>query len=271
MNNKLKLPFLILLLFGTTLPLAANMLSREIADNKKKKKVKIKDREGNTITTMPYEKLKKNKNELLVQGDELTAIKYLEEMVKICPDHEEKQDVMLELAGLWYKHKEYAFAQRVYEDFEMLYPGSDYVGFSLARGIECAFNQLYSSDRDQSQTEQTLKLIDRFMERKDAFSDYVDQVVEIEKKCHARLFESEINIANFYLKGGNIKSAQQRIDTLQKRFEDERAVIEPAGLEFKIRLARETNDKADLKVQLAQLEKNTTTDQNIPKESASVS
>lgn len=239
--------------------LYAPMLSQEIADReqkRKKKKVKLKDRDGNTISTMSYEDLKKNKEALLGSGDEYTAAKYLEEMLRICEDHAEKQVLMLELADLWYTHKNYQLAQKVYEDFEMLYPGSDKTGLALCREIECSYQQINSVDRDQTPTEDTLKLCERFMERKDAFSqEQVQKVQDIEQQARKRLFESEMYIANFYLKRSNFKSAQKRITTLEKRFLTLPLAIEPDILNFKIQLAHAQNDHMlalQLKIELAE-------------------
>ena len=236
------------------------MLAKEVQQRKKqekKKVVKNKDRKGDgtTISTMTYDQLEARKNELVKQKDFFNAIKYLEEMIKICEDHREKQELMLELGEYWVQRQEYKFALRLYKNFKDLYPGSEHIGFVLRREIECSFAQLLTYDRDQTNTQDTLKLCEEFMEYKNIFAEHVQAVVDIEKQCRQRLFEHEMYVAEFYLFRGNFKAAQKRIDTIGKQFNGTSFVVEPPALEFKIRLAQANDDMLSAtkyKIELAQ-------------------
>ena len=253
--------FSALMLLSDALLYCAPLLSQQVAnrERKKKKVAKIKDRDGNTISTMPLETLKKIKDRLMGQKDLFTAAKYLEEMVKVCDDHVQKQALMLELGDAWYEQKDYKHAQRVYEEFGLLYPGSDNVGLAFSREIECSFHQLLSYDRDQTQTEKTLELCERFFERKDVFAEHMPLVLDIQEKTQRRYFDHELGIARDYLRRNNIKAAQHRISTIHdavgKRFSEQITVFEPEVYDFKIQLAQAMADSANelkLKIELAQ-------------------
>lgn len=236
----------------------APMLSQDIQKRQKEKKKVVKkaqDRTGKTVSTMPYDQLKAKKELVVKDKDFFSAIKYLEEMIRICENHAEKQELMLELGQYWFDRKEYKQAQRLYKDFKDLYPGSDHIGLVMRREIECSFAQLLSYDRDQTLTQDVLKLCSEFMERKQVFAEHVPAIVDIEKQCRQRLFEHEIGVAEFYLFRGNFIAAQKRIDIITKQFGGTSFVVEPHALDFKIRLAQATNDNFSAmkyKVELAQ-------------------
>lgn len=242
---------------GYHIPMMAPMLSQEIADREKKKKRKQRNREyGDTLSTMSYEQLKKAKNELLARRDYFNAVKYLEEMVRVCDDHIERQAVMLELGDTWFADKDYKHALRVYKDFGTLYPGSKHVGRALAQAIECSFHSTLSYDRDQTQTEETLTLIQQFREIQHLFAESKEQVDATERQCFNLLFESEMGVARTYLILGNFKSAQKRIENVIKKFGTQVPFGQPRILEFKIDLAHAQKNPLDAtkyQIELAQL------------------
>lgn len=249
---------LIALTFGV-FELHANMLSQEIAGREKekgkKKKAKARTDHGQTLSTMSYETLKRKKDEYIKNGDLYNASKYLEEMIRICDDHKEKQPVMIELGDVWFKQQDHKHAVRVYEEFVTLYPGSQKVGYALSQAIESSYQQILSQDRDQTRTEDTLKLIDSFMERKDVFAEYAPRVLEIQRKCLQRLFESEMNVANFYVSRGNFKAASRRFENITKKFGATLPDVQPQVLEFKITLADAQHDQltaTQARIELAQ-------------------
>jgi len=256
--NRTLLCILFLGSLGKEIPVMGNMLSQQIEKEhkKKKKKVKTKDRDGNTISTMSCEKLQEAIDRFVASGDFDSASKYLEELVRILTDHNEKPKRMLQLADIWFKGKEYKMAQRVYEQFEAEYPGSEMVSFALARAIECAFHQLNGKDRDQTPTEDALELCARFMERKEVGSEYIAQVQSIEKKCWQLLFDHELYVADFYYNRGNFKAAQQRIASLNKRFITAPITVELEVLPRSIAVAQGLGDTlAATKLQITLAEK----------------
>ncbi|MCG6537450.1 MAG: outer membrane protein assembly factor BamD, partial [Syntrophales bacterium LBB04] len=137
-------------------------------------------------------------------------------------------------------------AARVYEHFTELYPGSEKVEYALYRAIDCSFHQISNADRDQTDTEKTLALVNKFLERSDLFSNYLPQVTEIGTKCKERLFESEMNVFSFYVGRGNFKSAQHRLENITKVYTPQLPNIEPQILHLKIELAQATNDTEGL-------------------------
>ncbi len=137
---------------------------------------------------MPYEQLLQRKNELIVMGDYLTAIKYIERMFKLAKTPEQIMYIMLEWAELLMKVQDYKKAETLFRDFVKLYPGHEYAGAAYAKAIECSWQQTSIPERDQTKTEDTLQLIKDFNTRKDSYDAlYCQQVMHIEHLCLDKL------------------------------------------------------------------------------------
>ncbi|HZW61240.1 MAG TPA: outer membrane protein assembly factor BamD [Candidatus Babeliales bacterium] len=219
----------------------------EIAQAEPEKKKK------HTLRDMTYEELKEAKGRYLANKDLNGASKFLEKMIPMCADLNELHDIMLELADLFYTLEDLEKAGKIYQEFTKLYPGSQKVEYAYFKAIECSFKQIGEIDRDQSKTKDTIELSEQFLEREAVFITYTANVKEILAKCRKQLLESEMNIFNFYLDRGMLRSAEKRLSNIRKDFLPFIPTIEPNILSIELSLAEQHKNKDLVDQKLAEL------------------
>ncbi len=192
--------------------------SKPLSKHKQKRKRRIEQakKSGKTISTMNYDELKVTKDKHLARNDKIIAIKYVEQMIKLCEDVNQIGALMIELADLYFDTKELPKAEIIYTEYAHLYPGGADIEYASHRAILCSFYATLGSEHDQTKTYETIELADNFLQRADVFTTYKDDVTRIRTNCYERVIESEVTIFNFYLKTGHIISAQKRLDNLKK-------------------------------------------------------
>lgn len=180
--------------------------------SKKGKKAKTKS-VRKTYSTMDYDELKVAKDQYKASKNYETTAKYLERMITLCDDKKtnEKAEIIIELADLLFDQEKFDDAAKHYTEFIKLYPGNKNIEYASYRAIVCCSKKILSPDRDQSKTEETIALADKFLERADVFTTYEKEVRTIQQQCYQVLAASELNVSSFYIIHGDFKAAQQRL------------------------------------------------------------
>lgn len=216
--------------------------SKPAKETKPAKKVKKKRK---TLSDMNYDELKEAKDERLAKKDSEGAIRYLEKMISASKNKEDLASVLMELADLFFDTGKLAKAEELYTKFYTLYPGNDHVEKAHYKAILCSYYLTLDSDRDQSKTNETLALATKFLERKDIFKTYAQDVSTIQQQCYEKLCQSELNVTEFYIKRGKTKdlvAAQQRLDDLRKEYLEKIPSVEPRILALEIEKAVKSKD-----------------------------
>ncbi|MGB8366937.1 MAG: outer membrane protein assembly factor BamD [Candidatus Babeliales bacterium] len=217
---------------------------------KKKEKQKKK-----TFSKMAYEDLEIAKNKQIEDGNNDIAIKYLEQMLKLCDDIYKMAAHLLELGDLLFEGEKFEKSGKIYTEFTMLYPGNDQIEYALYRAILCSFYQTLDADRDQTKTTETIKLIDNFLDRADIFSQYKTEVYQIQSNCYQKLIASEIGICTFYIKRGSYRPAQKRLDGLQQEWLPKIPALESQVILLEITLAEKKGEKEIVEKKQQELQK----------------
>jgi outer membrane assembly lipoprotein YfiO len=220
---------------------------------RKKQEKKEKVRKIYTYRDMNYEELIVAKDALVVSKNYTSAIKYLEQMIKLSHDITLSSNHLLEIADLLFLDQQHEKASRLYSEFATMYPGSDKVEYALYRAIESSFLCLLEHDRDQTKTEETLLLTENFLYQ-DHFTEYKDAVMLMRTQCQEKLVLSEFNVCNFHLKRGRLKAANRRIEKVRTTWLPKLPSIEPQliELEANLMLAQAQEELAKEKILLAQ-------------------
>lgn len=171
-----------------------------------------------TIKTMNNMERAEAKSRYLTEKNNDSAVKVLELMLKDSTDLNERRGIMLELADLYFDTKAFAKAGAMYKEFAKYYSGSDKAEYALYRATVCAFNMIASAEKDQTKTIEAIDLAKSFLERAEIFSTYAPEVEKMLGLCQERLFESEMNVVNFYISRSRLVSAAKRIDGVRKEF-----------------------------------------------------
>ncbi|MCK5632361.1 outer membrane protein assembly factor BamD [bacterium] len=205
---------------------SADTCNEEKTNLKKKKSKKEKTptvakkekKKRKTLSTYDYETLKKEKEKFLAKGNNDLAIKFIEKMVPLCTDLAELSGLMLELADLLFETSHLVKAERLYTEFVHLYPGHKQAEYASYKSILCSYWKTLDHFRDQSKTHETLALVDTFLQRKEIFTTYQKEVIEIQTSCQEKLLDSEVSIFNFYLQRGDLLAAKTRLENIEKEF-----------------------------------------------------
>lgn len=201
--------------FDTTLPVIENKSRDKRMRKPRNKKTKIK--KIHTYMDMDYDQLVVAKDAQKAKNNILVAIKYLEQLMKLCNDITARADHLLELADLFFIDKQFKKAAYIYLQYCALYPGSEKQEYALYRSIASSFACILSMDRDQTKTEETVILTEQFLQQ-DHFTNYKNEVLAIQTKCYEQLAASECNICSFYVTRGKFTAAEKRLEKIRSHW-----------------------------------------------------
>lgn len=180
----------------------------------RKRHLKPKAERKKTFSNMNFDEMKAFKDKQMANKSYETAARCLERMIVLCPEEKDtsrKAGVTIELADLLFEQQRYEEASKHYLNFTREFPGNKLVEHASYRSIVCSFKGILNPDRDQTKTEDTIALADKFLERVDVFTKYADEVRSIRRQCHQVLAVSELKVTEFYINVGEFKAAEQRL------------------------------------------------------------
>ncbi|MFI5333500.1 MAG: outer membrane protein assembly factor BamD [Candidatus Babeliales bacterium] len=203
---------------------------------------KHKKPEKKLMRDMNYDELKAAKNRQLKAKDISSALRYLEKMLPMSNDPQERRSNMLELADLYFDNGELEKAGKLYNDFTHLYSGNNKVEYASYKSVLCSFYSTFSSDRDQTRTVDTIERGEKFLERSSIFITYTPEVQKIVTDCRKKLFDNQVGIFTFYFNRGRYTSAQKRLENIRKEFIPALPEAEPHLLVMEADLAAKLNN-----------------------------
>jgi outer membrane assembly lipoprotein YfiO len=187
-----------------------------LIDRKAKKGYPVKDKsikemnEDELKLVIEYAKEKKD-SELVFNG-----FLYI---MSVCQDHVRMKSYKLDLADYTYSIQSYEKAAKVYEEFCLLYPGSQESEYAQYKLILCTFYISLEADRDQADTVKTINLIIQFLQ-KARDQKFIDEVQSIFKTCRKRLFVHEVVVLETYLKQQKFTAAKKSLEFMAEQFKD---------------------------------------------------
>lgn len=185
---------------------------------KKAEEVKKTDApKGKTLKTMSFADLKNSKEQLMKANDKETGCKYLEKMLPLANDLNERRDLTLELADTYFDIGELEKAGKMYKEFSTMYPSSGKVEVATYKAVLCSFYATLEADRDQTKTEDTIELATSFLDRT-IYTTYAKDVKEILGNCRKKLFDNQLIIVKDYINRGRLTSAKTRIKNIRTQF-----------------------------------------------------
>ncbi len=196
-----------------------------------------------TFSDLHFDELKVAKNKQVESKNYFVACKYLNRMVTLSDDINEKAELMIELADLFFLQQSFDDAAKWYAEFVQLYPGNKQVEYASYRAVICSSKNILGADRDQSPTEKTLELSQTFLKREDLFVTYKKEVKNIERECYQRLAASDIRVAEFYItKQHDYDSAKKRISTIRDEWLEKAPEIGVEVARLEVTLAERCTD-----------------------------
>ncbi len=132
----------------------------------------------------------------------------------------------LGIADSHFSDESYGEAEMAYNDFISLHPTNENIPYAMYQLGMCHYNQMYSIDRDQTETirarKEFEKLIARFPSSK--FSFMAEKMLRESKK---NLGEHEFYVGYFYFKKNQYKAALKRFEAITRDYAN-------LGLDYKV-------------------------------------
>lgn len=234
-------------------PANLTLPSSESPSHKKRmRKKSTKKKIEKKIDAKNYDELVEAKDRHIANGSTIGAIKYLEQMIKLCNDITKLAQHLLELADLYFIDGDFKKAARLYTEFATLYPGNEKMEYALYRAICSSYALILSSDRDQTKTEETVGLTEIFLIQ-DHFVTYKEEVKQIQHQCYQQLATSECNICSFYLTRDRFTAVEKRLKKIRENWLPKLPSLETEIIALETQLA--TQKEAAELLQLKNIER----------------
>jgi outer membrane assembly lipoprotein YfiO len=189
-------------------------------------KAEKKRKRNRTYLDMEYEELLAAKKVQVERNNIPVAIKYLDQLMKLCNDITRLADHLLELSDLFFNNGQFQKAAHLYTQYCALYPGSEKQEYALYQSIVSSFACILPIDRDQTKTEETLALTELFL-KQDHFIQYKNEVTQVQMQCYKQLAASECNVCTFYLTRGKLNPAEKRLKKIRSYWLPKIPTLEP--------------------------------------------
>lgn len=219
---------------GKELQKAKVALKKEQEESRKaeitaKRAEKVAKKAETAKPSYPFPKLLlKNQNEeqlelSLAYGKEVNdkelVFKAFYHLISQSKSQEKIKIYKIDYADYTFGIEDYEKALMAYEEFCMLYPGSQESEYAQYKAILCNFFLSLSFDRDQTLTQRTVSSALLFLQKvKD--EKFLKETENIYKSCRQRLFDHEVYVLETYLKLKKFSSARKRIEYIQENFKD---------------------------------------------------
>lgn len=246
-------------LYGDTesISTAKKRYSRGRCRQKNKKPKEKKER--HTLRSMNFAELLEAKERALSNSQKDIAIKYIEQMMKVCDDVGAFASLMRELADLYFETGFFEKALRLYGEIIVLYPGAEQLEYVEYRAILCSFYCTLDEEHDQTKTEETINRVKTFLEKSDIYQEYANEVVKIQHQCYEKLIAHFLYICKFNLHNrpeteSNLKGIERRLATVRNDYLPYAPEKEGSLLVVEIELAQKKHNEEIVIEKIASLE-----------------
>jgi outer membrane protein assembly factor BamD len=145
------------------------------------------------------------------------AAELLEHFIRRYPGTAQIPRAKLRLGDARFGLGEYVLARGEYEDVVEDYPSSPYVEEARFKIARCAYAAVYPHDRDQSETEEAIRLLEEFREEYPG-SRYLPQVEKALADCRDRLARGDYEAGRFYEKRKRLRAAKIEYEYVLREF-----------------------------------------------------
>lgn len=228
--------------WGLFTPSTTYRQKKETIQQKQAIKKKMREELPSRLKDMNEQELKKARAYSLELGYIDMAVKYITRLIIVTQDQALRKKLRLELADIFFERGEFEKAGKLYSQFLEYYPGSEQREYVEYKAILCRFYDTLQSDRDQTKTRETLALTQRYLNKTDVYSQYVQDVQDIQHKSYIKLVESEIDIFHFNLRRKHYKSAEIHLRYIKDHYLSQVQEFEPDILKLEIELAQGQGD-----------------------------
>jgi outer membrane protein assembly factor BamD len=154
------------------------------------------------------------------------AIEYFQRLRDEFPLHNLAIIAEMGIGDSHFSDENYGEAEIAYNDFVNLHPTNENVPYAIYQLGMCHYKQMYSIDRDQTETIKAIKEFERLMARFPA-SKFSLMAEKMLRECKKNLGEQEFYVGHFYFKRKQYKAALKRFETVMRNYAN-------LGLDYKV-------------------------------------
>ena len=195
----------------------------------------------NPYLDLSYPELVTQKQKALKSNDISTALKLLDAMRIVGEKDTQMQETLIEMGSLYEKQENWQKAEHAYHEFVLYNPSAPQTEFAMRKEIECGWKLTSDPDRDQTKTQEILKLTQSFIKQFPQ-SEQLPNVQKYATLCREKLYAADKSIFDFHMHRGNYKVAQRRLDIIVKDRIPDLPSFQPHAYELTIQLAQAQNN-----------------------------
>lgn len=128
------------------------------------------------------------------------AAKYLEHALTLAKDHLLRSKIILELGDFYMKLDDKDKAEKMYNQYKLLYPGSPQINYVLYQEIVASYEDAGESAKDATKNKNTVKLAEEYLKEFGNDEEHSERVQKMLEDSYFKLFKKEIDTADFYIK-----------------------------------------------------------------------
>jgi len=154
------------------------------------------------------------------------AVESFQRLKEEYPLHQMAIMAELGIADSYFSDEGYAEAELAYNDFINLHPTNENLPYAMYQLGMCHYKQMFSIDRDQTETKKARKEFERLIARfpSSKFSFMAEKML---RDCKQRLGEHEFYVGHFYFKINKYKAALKRFEIISRDYAN-------LGLDYKV-------------------------------------
>lgn len=145
------------------------------------------------------------------------ASKYLEHALTLAKDHMLRSKLILELGDVYMKMDNKDKAEKMYNQYKLLYPGSPKINYVLYQEIAASYEDAGESAKDATKNKNTVKLAEEYLKEFGEDEEHSEQVKKMLEDSYIKLFKKEVDAAAFYLHKYSYESNERILLSAKKR------------------------------------------------------
>jgi outer membrane protein assembly factor BamD (BamD/ComL family) len=145
--------------------------------------------------------------------------KYLEHALTLAKDHMLRSKLILELGDIYMKLEDKDKAEKMYNQYKLLYPGSPQINYVLYQEIVASYEDAGESTKDATKNKNTVKLAESYLKEFSNDEEHSERVKKMLEDSYFKLFKKEIDTADFYVKKYSYDPNERVLISAKKRIQ----------------------------------------------------
>jgi outer membrane protein assembly factor BamD (BamD/ComL family) len=181
-----------------------------------------------TIKQMSKEELAVALQEAVEQKSYVSALKYLERLLKLVTDPVIIADLLFLMGSIYFDTGEFQKAIIVFDDFKTKFQAHPSVEEAYYKSTLASYYITLDADRDQTLTRKTIERADAYLAHADIFDTFAQEVAVLRSDCLHKLADHELQVCEFlHQRRGSARAAERRLVQIEQTLLPQLPEIQP--------------------------------------------